>query len=592
MQAPAALARRLAQIGLVDEALAPSAASHLATGQRLVTRAGALWRWDGFTVKAGAPSAAATRLAQRNRLNELLPLRAIALAQLENLRQSMAVARQSEIAASDDERASRQTERAAGETLDAARRDAVRLARESAQQSAQLAALADRIERLTSDRDADDARRVALLARLGDLPDIESARAQLRDDRRILQGERDELMTLQSEHARLAREREGRAQRLAAIGDEHAAWMQRAGSADAQFASLLARIEAEDAERLRLEAQPASIAERRARIIDLVTAAEAERRAHADALVEAETRARDAERALKSEEATLMTEREARVRAEALTEQTVAHMADVTARIRERLDCAPEETLAAGGIDGDDELPSIEQIEARVERLTRERDNVGPVNLRAEQEAQELELQVQTMTAEKDDLLAAIAKLRQGIGSLKREGRERLLTAFAQVNKHFQDLFAALFGGGGAHLQLSAPPAEDGEQASDDPLDAGLEVMASPPGKKLQTLSLLSGGEQALTALALLFAVFLTTPAPICVLDEVDAPLDDANVDRFCKLLDTISARTQTRFVVVTHHRMTMARMDRLYGVTMAERGVSQLVSVDLTQAERMRATG
>ncbi len=592
VQAPAALARRLAQIGLIDDALAPSAALQLATGQRLVTRAGALWRWDGFTVKAGAPSAAATRLAQRNRLNELLPVRAAGCAHVDGMRQRMAVARQGEIAGSEDERASRQTVRAASEALDAARRDAARLARQSAEQSAQLAALVDRIERLTADRGADDARRVALLGRLGAVPDIDSARARLQDDRKILQGERDELTNLQSEHARLVRERESRARRLAAIGDETIAWQTRAGSADAQLALLVTRIETEDSERLRLEAQPAAIAARRTQVIDLVTSAETERRAHADALVDAEARARDAERALKAEEANLMTEREARVRAEALAEQAIAHIADVTARIRERLDCAPEETLATGGVDAEDELPSVDQIEARVERLTRERDNVGPVNLRAEQEAEELGLQVQTMIAEKDDLLGAIAKLRQGIGSLNREGRERLLTAFEQVNRHFQELFGALFGGGAAHLQLSAPPADEGEQASDDPLDAGLEVMASPPGKKLQSLSLLSGGEQALTALALLFAVFLTTPAPICVLDEVDAPLDDANVDRFCKLLDTISARTQTRFVVVTHHRMTMARMDRLFGVTMAERGVSQLVSVDLTQAERMRATG
>ena len=287
----------------------------------------------------------------------------------------------------------------------------------------------------------------------------------------------------------------------------------------------------------------------------------------------------------------LMTAREERVRAEAMVEQATQAVAAVTARIRERLDCAPVETLTAGGVEADDQLPSMEQIESRLERLTRERDNMGPVNLRADQEAQELDQQIQTMMGEKGDLLAAIGKLRQGIGSLNREGRERLLVAFESVNKHFQELFTSLFGGGRAHLQLAIQQPAEGEESSSDPLDAGLEVMASPPGKKLQTLSLLSGGEQALTALALIFAVFLTTPAPICVLDEVDAPLDDANVDRFCKLLDAITARTRTRFVVVTHHRMTMARMDRLFGVTMAERGISQLVSVDLTQAERLRAT-
>jgi chromosome segregation protein len=185
------------------------------------------------------------------------------------------------------------------------------------------------------------------------------------------------------------------------------------------------------------------------------------------------------------------------------------------------------------------------------------------------------------MVTERQDLEAAIGRLRQGISSLNKEGRERLLTAFKEVDRHFQDLFIRLFGGGKAHLALTE---------SDDPLEAGLEIMASPPGKRLQSLSLLSGGEQALTALALLFAVFLTNPAPICVLDEVDAPLDDANVERFCNLVTEIARVAGTRFVVITHHPYTMARMDRLFGVTMSERGVSQLLSVDLERAERMRA--
>ena len=184
------------------------------------------------------------------------------------------------------------------------------------------------------------------------------------------------------------------------------------------------------------------------------------------------------------------------------------------------------------------------------------------------------------MQRERADLISAIARLRQGIASLNKEGRQRLLAAFDQVNTHFEDLFHRLFGGGKAHLKLTE---------SEDPLDAGLEIMASPPGKRLQVLSLLSGGEQALTALALMFAVFLTNPAPICVLDEVDAPLDDANVDRFCDLVNELSRTTETRFLIITHHRITMARMHRLYGVTMAERGVSQIVSVDLEAAEELR---
>ncbi|HAT34379.1 MAG TPA: chromosome partitioning protein ParA, partial [Rhodospirillaceae bacterium] len=219
-------------------------------------------------------------------------------------------------------------------------------------------------------------------------------------------------------------------------------------------------------------------------------------------------------------------------------------------------------------------------VETEIDKLTRSRDAIGPVNLRAETELEEIDERIETMNMEREDLLAAISRLRQGISSLNREGRERLLAAFEEVKAHFEELFVRLFGGGRAYIQLTE---------ADDPLEAGLEVMASPPGKKLQVMSLLSGGEQALAALALLFAVFLTNPAPICVLDEVDAPLDDANVDRFCTLLEEIAHAGTTRFLCVTHHRMTMARMDRLFGVTMGERGVSQLVSVDLRRAEELR---
>ncbi len=591
VQAPPALARRLAQIGLVELDQAPALAARLATGQAPVTRHGALWRCDGFTARAGAPAAAAARLAQRNRLAELQPRRAEAGAVLDGARGRLQAARQSETASGEAERAARQSGRESVSALDAARQAAARLARESAEQAARVAALTERLERLVAERGSEEERRNGLQARLAELPEIESERRTLGLERATLQAERDRLMTIQGESQRLARETEQRQRRMTAIASEAVAWQNRSAAAETQIATLQERHTAQSAEHAALAAQPAELAAHRVELFALVQAADTERKAHADALVIAETRARDAERSLKAEESALMTAREERVRAEAMVEQATQAVTAVTARIRERLDCGPAETLAAGGVDADDQLPSIEQIESRLERLTRERDNMGPVNLRADQEAQELDQQIQTMMGEKGDLLAAIGKLRQGIGSLNREGRERLLLAFESVNKHFQELFTSLFGGGRAHLQLAIQQPAEGEESSSDPLDAGLEVMASPPGKKLQTLSLLSGGEQALTALALIFAVFLTTPAPICVLDEVDAPLDDANVDRFCKLLDAITMRTRTRFVVVTHHRMTMARMDRLFGVTMAERGISQLVSVDLTQAERLRAT-
>ncbi|MCA1941411.1 MAG: chromosome partitioning protein ParA, partial [Caenispirillum bisanense] len=279
--------------------------------------------------------------------------------------------------------------------------------------------------------------------------------------------------------------------------------------------------------------------------------------------------------------------REDRVRGEGAVETGRQQCQQIAAAIAERLDCTPEQTRALAGLDDPEApaAPDLGEAEDRLQRLSREREMMGPVNLRAEQEAQELEEQVATLTAERDDLTGAIARLRQGIAELNREGRQRLLASFEKVDRNFRTLFVRLFGGGRAHLALTE---------SDDPLEAGLEIMASPPGKRLQILSLLSGGEQAMTALALLFAVFLVNPAPICVLDEVDAPLDDANVDRFCAMLDELTRMSEasTRFLVVTHHRMTMARMDRLFGVTMAERGVSTLVSVDLHEAERLREAG
>jgi len=249
-------------------------------------------------------------------------------------------------------------------------------------------------------------------------------------------------------------------------------------------------------------------------------------------------------------------------------------------RIEEKLDCRPAEIRRAAALDPEVPLGEEAELVKELDRLTRARDAIGPVNLRAEAEVAEVETQIAGMRNEREDLVQAIARLRQGIAALNKEGRERLNLSFNKVDTHFRTLFTRLFGGGQARLEMVE---------TDDPLNAGLEIMASPPGKKMQSLSLLSGGEQALTALSLIFAVFLTNPAPICVLDEVDAPLDDSNVDRFCTLLEEIARTTGTRFLVITHHRMTMARMDRLFGVTMAERGVSTLVSVDLGGAVRIR---
>jgi chromosome segregation protein len=321
----------------------------------------------------------------------------------------------------------------------------------------------------------------------------------------------------------------------------------------------------------------------RRRLLGEIETAEVKRAAAADACAVADKALSEADRAARAAMEAMSSAREAKVRSEERAAAAVARAREIEAKLRESFDVPAAKLGELGGLKPGAVLPDLEGLERRAERLRQERERLGGVNLRADDEAREVEARRDSMIGERDDLAEAIKRLRQGIHNLNREARERLMAAFEVVNGHFQALFTHLFGGGSAELQLVE---------SDDPLEAGLEILARPPGKKPATMTLLSGGEQALTALALIFAVFLTNPAPICVLDEVDAPLDDANVERYCDLLADMAGRTETRFVVITHNPITMARMDRLYGVTMAERGVSQLVSVDLQVAERFMEAG
>ena len=325
---------------------------------------------------------------------------------------------------------------------------------------------------------------------------------------------------------------------------------------------------------------PAQIAETREQLTASIVDADARRAAAAEALALGEASLRDVTLAERETERAASDAREARARAQARGDAASDAVAAAVERISEDRDITPQALWDSLGIDAAD-LPGADKIDVDIANHRRQRDALGAVNLRAEEDAAEVMTEHDTLVAEKADLEGAIDALRSGIAGLNKEGRERLLTAFEQVNANFSTLFRSLFGGGEARLVLVE---------SEDPLDAGLEIMCQPPGKKLSTLSLLSGGEQTLTAMALIFAVFLANPAPICVLDEVDAPLDDANVTRFCDLLDEMTRRTDTRFLIITHHAVTMARMDRLFGVTMGEQGVSQLVSVDLKKAESMVA--
>jgi chromosome segregation protein len=368
--------------------------------------------------------------------------------------------------------------------------------------------------------------------------------------------------------------------RLAQIAGERAAWERRRAGAAAQIETLDVRACEAAAEREGLATAPDGLAERRRLLDSEIAAAREAHRLASDALSEGDTRHRDADRTQRGAAEALSGVRERLGRVEERIGGIRAGRHQIERQVEEQLGIPASRTAEAAGLKPEQALPEEAGVEAKLERLKAERERLGGVNLGAEREAEEVEGRRDTMVGDRDDLVAAIGKLRGGIQSLNREGRSRLNEAFEKVNGHFQELFTSLFGGGHAELQFVE---------SDDPLEAGLEIIARPPGKKPSTMTLLSGGEQALVAMSLIFAVFLTNPAPVCVLDEVDAPLDDANVERFCNLLDTMTTRTETRFMVMTHNPITMSRVDRLFGVTMAERGVSQLVSVDLAGAFAVR---
>ena len=565
VKAPAQLARRLAQIGVVERDAGTRLAAALKTGQRLVSPEGDLWRWDGFVAAAHAPTGAARRLAQRSRFAEIDGELASARSEVEAKHRALAAAQSAFDLASSTESETRTRER------------------DLNRQAARLSALAEARTRLNMSRDEATAAKTEAESALGTLApaaDLEVKLAQVRDE---ISTKRTRLAEVQAEQQAVVREAELADRRLVTLAADKAGWAERQQGARNQIATLDQRVAEAKRDRVELQNAPQVFAEKRGALITEVRTAETARQECADRLQRAENALAEADRDARAALEAASAAREDLARAEERFEGARRRLSDIGREIRDMLEIEPAAVAELAEIGPTDPLPDLTEVEEKLERLRRERERLGAVNLRAEEELREVETQHSSLTTERDDLVEAIKKLRLGIQSLNREARERLLTSFEQVNKHFQHLFAQLFGGGTAELQLIE---------SEDPLEAGLEILAKPPGKKPATLSLLSGGEQALTALALIFAVFLTNPAPICVLDEVDAPLDDHNVERFCDLLDEMIKSTDTRFVIITHNPITMARMNRLYGVTMAERGVSQLVSVDLEAAVQFREAG
>jgi chromosome segregation protein len=582
IKAPAALAARISLIGVVEAAHGARLQGELGPGMRLVSRAGDLWRWDGFVRRADAPQPAAARLEYKNRL-------AAARAELAGAEKRFARTKAAWEAA-------RETRREAGDRVRGMRTQALTLAANAA---AALRAL-ERIEadaRRAAERHADLAvQSAALNAEIADAAGNAKSAAREAEDapapaddpalaQARLNAERLRAAAAEAAAAAqsLVRDRARRDERRAAIDAESVQWRKRTADSHARLAAL--STELDDIERRRGAAKDAPEAARAklSALMDEAGAAEQRRMQTSDRVAEAEALARTASEAARAAAQAHAAAREQRAAAEAHAHAAEARVGDVGAQAREQAGAAPEELAGLAGalLSGALGSAPISEVERRMERLKAERDAAGPVNLRAHEELAETQERAGALAKEKDDVGQAITKLRRAITTLNNEGRSRLLAAFEEVNAHFAQLFATLFEGGQAALTLTE---------NEDPLDAGLEIFAQPPGKRLSHLSLLSGGEQALTATALIFAVFLANPAPLCVLDEVDAPLDDANVDRFCRLLDEMKRLTSTRFIVITHNPVTMSRMDRLYGVTMPEQGLSQLVSVDLGRAQAMAA--
>ncbi|HBF29702.1 chromosome segregation SMC family protein [Rhizobium sp.] len=579
VQAPDALSRRLKQIGVTDAATAERLITTLKPGQRLVTKEGAVYRWDGHITGSEAPSAAALRLAQKNRLNELEAEAEEARFALDEAEQQLAAARDGITTAENSLAERRDRQRLILRQLSEARDGLSAAERASGDLLRRRAVVEEAVNGLRAQiEEAEQLTEEAQIA-LADQADLTALEEQLRQLQMEVATGRGMVAEARARFEGFARENDQRQRRIMSIRQERQSWLDRAKSAGEHIATLKDReLEARD-EMMELEAAPDEFDEKRRQLMHELDKAEAARRAAADLLAVAETAQREADQAAATALLTLAESRERRGRAEERLLSASERRKDGEARIQEALNVSPLEAFRLTGLKPDDAVPDLREVERELDRLKMERERLGAVNLRADEEQKELSDKLAALIKERDDIIDAIKKLRGAIQSLNREGRERLVAAFDVVNAQFQRLFTHLFNGGTAELQLIE---------SDDPLDAGLEILARPPGKKPQTMTLLSGGEQALTAMALIFAVFLTNPAPICVLDEVDAPLDDHNVERYCNLMDEMATSTQTRFVIITHNPITMARMNRLFGVTMAEQGVSQLVSVDLQTAEQM----
>ncbi|MPT46994.1 MAG: chromosome segregation protein SMC [Sphingobium sp.] len=577
--APDALIRRLAQIAVAQQ----DDGQPLATGQILVTQDGALRRWDGLVSRGGeeaAGAATAQRLIRANRLEALDAQLPDACKAVEEAQAALSAAQAAVQMMAQAITTARNDITTAERDIAAATRQRDDAIAQIERLSARRADLMGRTEEARDDLSSASEDYEKAQAALSAMPDGTATREKVAALSQQNEAAYARFSQIQADAALARRAIEGDQRRLSDADEEIKRWKSRSGEAGKRLAEMNARTQALEEERAALSGQPDALAEQASALAQ--ESAELQEQAKAAKAEEstAQTALRQAESTYAQSGEALSLAREARAGASARAEAATAHRTETNRLCGERFECPPPVLPERLGFDSMG-VRSADDEQAELENLTINRERLGPVNLIAAQELKEIEGLQESSRAESAEITQAIHQLRGSIGNLNREGRTRLLAAFEAVNGHFQRLFTALFNGGQARLELVD---------SDDPLEAGLEILAQPPGKKLATLTLLSGGEQALTAVALIFGLFLTNPAPICVLDEVDAPLDDANVERLCDLLDQMVRDTKTRYLIVTHNAVTMSRMHRLFGVTMVERGVSRLVSVDLGGAEQLLA--
>lgn len=546
----------------------------LTFGQALTTPSGGLWRWDGFVQPQGVQNSYSERLQQIARLR-LLQNKLPSLEENQSLSEKRLDECFNNIKKYKDDLSNLQVK------LSSLISESNQLELQNTKVESKLLSSEALIKELKNTERMSLEELSELEKEFNNSLNLPSLLAEELKVRNNADQSRNELTDAMAAEQQIKSEESFQSRNLIQLGHQKENWKVREEEAKTRLISLEERLKTSQDEKNRLSTLPESFEKKEAELNIKIEEAISNRNIAADQLVKNETSLNDADKQVREAEKVVSTLREEMIKIEALLNLSKAKIQNIEERIFEKLKIKSTELNKFINTKEEDQpIKSIEILEKTLQRLLNERETLGAVNLRAEDEMNEMLNKIEVMSKERVDLEEAIAKLRSGIFELNKEGRQRLKESFEEVNENFKQLFQKLFGGGNAELRLVG---------NEDPLQAGLEVLASPPGKKMQLLSLLSGGEQALTAISLIFSVFLCNPAPICILDEVDAPLDDTNVGRFCDLLNQIVDETNTYFMVITHHRLTMAKMDRLFGVTMEQKGISKLVSVDLEQASRIR---